>query len=250
MNVLIIEQDAIAAARLRQLLEESAVPVVVTAVLNSIDDMQAHLTQQPAPDLVLMDMELCDDFALELFRAMEKVPRVVFVTPAGNKAVKAFRYTNIDYLLKPVQRTDLEGLLQQCKRQAPITGAPAVPAMDPSAMNVKEYRSRFLVKKGTRLYSIADEHIAYFFYRGRHLYIRTFSNQDYIVDATLDEMEGQLDPRHFFRVNRQYIVRYRAVDMMSIWFDGKLKLKLLPEAGEELLVGKGRVNEFKRWMGK
>jgi len=114
----------------------------------------------------------------------------------------------------------------------------------------KLFKERFLVKRGNRLYSIVFDHIAYIFTRERHQFIRTYANQDYIVDATLDELEQQLDPDLFFRINRQYIVGYKAIEYMTLWFDGKLKMKVNPESGEDLLVGRARVPEFKRWMGK
>ena len=114
----------------------------------------------------------------------------------------------------------------------------------------KLYKERFLVKRGNRLYSITFDSIAYVFTRERHQFIRTHTNQDYIVDATLDELEQQLDPELFFRINRQYIVGYKAIEYMTLWFDGKLKMKMNPEAGEDLLVGRARVPDFKRWMGK
>ena len=112
------------------------------------------------------------------------------------------------------------------------------------------YKQRFLVKLGQKLISVLTSEIAFFNASDKVVYLYNKENKRFIIDSTLDELESMLDPLHFFRINRQYIAKLEAIDTISMYFNGKLKLQLKPNVEEEVLVSRERASEFKNWLNQ
>ncbi|GAA4404436.1 hypothetical protein GCM10023187_21760 [Nibrella viscosa] len=70
----------------------------------------------------------------------------------------------------------------------------------------------------------------------------------FIVDYTMEDLETLVDPRQFFRLNRQYLANLSAIQKIHNYFNGKLKLELRPESAEEVLVSRERAPSFKNWL--
>jgi DNA-binding LytR/AlgR family response regulator len=113
----------------------------------------------------------------------------------------------------------------------------------------RRWKNRFLIRIGTRFMPLQANDIALFYTRDRLHWIKTKANADHVIEYTLDELEEQLDPERFFRVNRQFIVSYDAVDMVHALFDGKLRLVVRPAAYEEIIISRLRAGDCKRWLG-
>ncbi len=109
----------------------------------------------------------------------------------------------------------------------------------------KNFKTRFLVRQASRLLSITGNRSSYAYTRDRYHYIKTTNNNDFTIDNNLDELEEQLDPTQFFRVNRQFVINYQAIDKAFSWFDSKVKLMVKPEAYEEIIISRLRANEFR-----
>ena len=111
-------------------------------------------------------------------------------------------------------------------------------------------RSRFLVRQGQKLASIETFEIAYFFSEGRFIFFKTYDNQKYLVEYTLEELESMLNPEMFFRINRSLIISFNSVDQIHSYFGNRLKLFLEPGTEKEIIVSREKVNEFKVWLGE
>jgi Response regulator of the LytR/AlgR family len=114
----------------------------------------------------------------------------------------------------------------------------------------KVYRTRFLVKQGQKFASVETEDIAYFFSEGRFIFFKTFDNQKYLVEYTLEELESMLDPQNFFRINRSLVVSFKSVTQIHPYFGNRLKLYLEPAAEKDVIVSREKVHEFKNWLGQ
>jgi two-component system response regulator LytT len=260
MNALIVEDEELAVRKLQKLLLEVKPTLTIEGVTASIEDTVDWLENrraagQPEPDLIFLDIELADGQSFEIFERTSVKSTVIFTTSYDEYALQAFKVNSIDYLLKPVQRDDLqrslqkyeslrgkpvndpvhniEKLLQQIQRQAP-----------------RDYRQRFLVRHGQRLLSVEVGEIAYFFTEDRYSFFTTHSGQKFLVDYTLDELADSLDPNRFFRINRGVLVTHQAVDQMQPYFGNRLALNLRPVFDKEALVSREKVSDFKTWMGK
>lgn len=258
MNALIIEDEELAVRKFRKLLTEVDPTLDILAVTGSIEDSVDWLNGNPAPDLIFMDIELSDGQSFEIFERVDVRSTVIFTTSYDEYALQAFKVNSIDYLLKPIQKEDLQRSLRKfaALRASGVNPSSTAFNLDKILRDFqvqhqpKEYRKRFLVRQGQRLLSVETGEIAYFFTEERYSFFVTHTNQKFLVDYTLDELSSDLDPAHFFRINRAALVTHRSVEQMQPYFGNRLALALRPAFDREWLVSREKVSDFKKWMGK
>ena len=253
MNILIVEDENLAARRIRKMAEELDKNIVIAGMTDSIETTVSWLKNNPAPDLILMDIELADGQCFEIFNQVKINSPIIFTTAYDEHALKAFKLNSIDYLLKPVNADDLKAAYNKLL----MVRQPAAPSFDLSALATalknnsgKVYKDRFLIKHGQKLVPIETDSIAYFYTEDKISFIKTFQDQRYMVDHSLDELEKLLDPKGFFRANRQFIICPAALDGIHHHFNGKLKVVLKPSTPDEVFVSRERAGEFKVWLGE
>jgi DNA-binding LytR/AlgR family response regulator len=252
MKVLIIEDEAIAAQRLKDMLCGLDRSIEVVEVLDSVE-ASINFFRQPAPiDLVFMDIELGDGQSFEIFeRATVEAP-VIFTTAYQQYALKAFKQASIDYLLKPLCISELEAALLKYRWMVNYDAAQIQKAIVSAFSKPKGNapKSRFLIKLGTRLVLVPADSVAYFYTKDKLFFIKTKTNEDLHFDKCLDDIEAEVDGQAFFRVNRQFILHYSAIESVYGWFGGKLKVQVNPAPHEEVIISRLRAAEFKRWLGE
>ncbi|MDX2284862.1 MAG: LytTR family DNA-binding domain-containing protein, partial [Bacteroidia bacterium] len=111
------------------------------------------------------------------------------------------------------------------------------------------YQKRFLVQAGEKLRSVPIEEVSYFYGQQKFVFLITRDNRRHLVDFTLGELEGLLDPAQFYRINRQFIVSYGAIGAMHAWSRSRIKLDLQPPSDEEAIVSIEKTPGFKAWLG-
>ncbi|RAJ06687.1 LytTR family two component transcriptional regulator [Chitinophaga skermanii] len=254
MRILIVEDEQLGVERLEKLLYEIDPTLQIVGATDSIQSSVQWLKRNDQPDLILMDIELADGQCFEIFEQVVVKSAVVFTTSYDEYALKAFAVNSIDYLLKPIRKAELEKALEKfalVKDNYVATYSNIANLLhafkDPASIN---FRQRFLVKTGQKFNSVEIDEIAYFYAEGRLSYFVTWQNKKFVVDYTLDELEKMLNPLHFYRANRTFIVHVRAVKEMAAYFNGKLKLGLHPATEKEVLVSREKSGDFKLFMGK
>lgn len=243
MNVLIIENEAPAATRLKKILTEMDPSANIVDTLESVQHSLDFFANNPEPDLIFLDIELGDGQSFDILQQHPIQSPVIFTTAYDEHALKAFKLNTVDYLLKPVRKEALAVALQKFKKQFSQT-------TEPGFQQTKQYKKRFLAKRGTRLFPINTADIAFFYTRDRIHWLKTNDNNDFIIENNIDELEELLEPEQFFRVNRQFIISYNAIDKVHAWFDGKLKLTVNPTSFEDIVISRLKAGEFKKWLGK
>jgi DNA-binding LytR/AlgR family response regulator len=259
MKILIVEDEELAVKKLQKTLAGVEPDAEVVGVTDSIVSTVNWLEDNDAPDLILMDIELCDGQSFEIFnRAKIKSP-VIFTTSYDEYALKAFKVNSVDYLLKPIQKEELEAALTKLKSMKELyKSGDAKPDVSidnlvkelQQKLQPKEFRKRFLVKQAQKLVSIEIDEIAYFFSDGRLNFFKTFDNKKFVVDYTMDELEDMLDPAKYFRISRSFYISVNSVDQIHDYFGNRLMLNLKPAVDKESIVSREKVAEFKKWMGK
>ena len=259
MKILIVEDEDLAVKKIRKTLHEVDASADVVGVTDSITATVDWLESNPWPDLILMDIELSDGQSFEIFSRIQVKSAVVFTTSYDEYALKAFKVNSIDYLLKPIQKEDLEAALEKYKKMKQIYasgGGNGSFNMDSlvkelqERLQPKEYRKRFLVKHGQKLVSIELDEIAYFFSDGRLNFFKTDDNRKFVVDYTMDELEDMLDPQRYFRISRSFYISVASIDQIHDYFGNRLLLQLKPTVDKETVVSREKVTDFKKWMGK
>jgi DNA-binding LytR/AlgR family response regulator len=250
MTVVIIEDETLAAERLTRFVKEYDAGIEIKAYLDTIKGAVAWFEENGSPDLVLLDIELGDGKSFDIFKEVEVKSHIIFVTAFNEYAIQAFKYNSIDYLLKPLVKEELFFALDKYKAHTssikPVDLTALIEQLQPKTE--KDFKTRFLVKKGSRFFSIEAKNVAHVYTRERVHYIKTFDGADYIIENNLDVLEQQLPPDTFFRVNRQFIVNYTSVKEVITWFDGKLKLIINPASYEEIIISRLKAGDFKDWL--
>ena len=256
MKILILEDELPASAQLRSMLLEIDPVLQIVASLRSVEAALEWLQSNTEPDLILSDIQLLDGISFDVFSAHPISCPVIFTTAYDQFAIRAFEVNSIDYLLKPIDPEELKKAFEKWKSRS-VTELPSAAKIDLDSIvlalrekNIPAYKKRFLVKQGQRLIPVDISEIAFFYTEDKVSFIRTFTDQRYMVDHSLDELEELLDPEDFFRANRQFIVSPKSLDGIHHHFNGKLKVNLRPVAGDEVFVSRERAAEFKNWLGE
>lgn len=254
-----VEDEELAVKKLQKTLASVDSTAEVVGVTDCIRSTVEWLQNNPQPDLILMDIELSDGQSFEIFNLTEVKSPVIFTTSYDEFALKAFKVNSVDYLLKPIQKEDLQAALNKYKELKSSFGAAEGQSsfsLDNLVMQLrqrlqpKEYRKRFLVKHAQRLVSIEVDEIAYFYSDGRLNFFKTADNKKFVVDYTMDELEDMLDPDRYFRISRSFYVSVNSIDKIEDYFGNRLILSLNPAVDKEALVSREKVTDFKKWMGK
>ncbi|MCW5910649.1 MAG: response regulator transcription factor [Cyclobacteriaceae bacterium] len=252
MNVLIIEDEPQAATLLTSLIKELQPDWNVLASLDSVKQSAEWLRKNTC-DLILMDIQLADGLSFEVFEKAEVKTPVIFTTAYNEYALKAFKVNSIDYLLKPVDKDELKAAL---KKYTTLAGNLAMPDKMLESISyamhmlTKKYKERFIIKVGEHLKSVEVGEILFFFSLEKTTFAQTADGRKHILDFTLDQLDGLLDPDWFFRINRKYIVAVAAIKDMISYTNSRLKLVLKTSDDDDVIVARERVQDFKNWLDK
>jgi two-component system LytT family response regulator len=248
-RTVLVDDEPPARKRLQRLLAAHA-EITVVGEAGTGEEAVACLRAQ-RPDLVFLDIQLPQYDGFEVLRRVDEPPLAIFTTGYDQYALRAFEAASIDYLLKPVEaetlaravqklnrltragRGDLEQRLQEfLNRFSPPTAAP-------------EYLHKMAVRVGERALLIEMADVSHFEAKDKYVFLNTVAGKEYIVDQTIAELEGRLDPRKFVRVHRSTLVNIDHVKEIQTWFNGKYRLVLDNPASSEILVSKGMAPRLK-----
>jgi len=251
IKVVIIEDEYPSAERLHKLVMKVDQDVEIVASLESIQEANKWLDEHETPNLILSDIQLSDGLSFQIYDyRLIKCP-IIFTTSYDEYALKAFKVQGIDYLLKPIKETELSTALKKYRQMySGFSSAEYNSNLNEliGQLMPKSYKSRFLIKFGEQLIPVQEEQINYFYTTNQLVCLVKSDGTSHIVDYKLEELEGMLNPDTFFRINRQFIARMSSIHKIHQHFNGKLKLDLIPNCKEEVLVSKEKVPVFRRWL--
>lgn len=252
MKLILIEDELPALRRLSKMLLELMPEAEILGSADTIDGAVALFQQHKDAQLALMDIELADGQSFEIFNRIAVHIPIIFTTAYDEFALKAFKVNSIDYLLKPIDPDELKQALEKFKKLQTPSNTVNLQELLVSFNQKTEanFKQRFLVKMGQKYLSINISEVAYFNANEKVVYLVTKDQKKYIIDYTLDELEGMVEPKLFFRLNRQYLSKIDAIENISSYFNGKLKIHLNPNVVDEVLVSRERASEFKQWLNQ
>ena len=248
MKILLIEDEQAAVRRLQKLLVEIDPKNEVIGALSSIESAVEWLLAHPAPDVILMDIHLADGSSFDIFDKVTVTAPVIFATAFDEYALKAFKVNAIDYLLKPIKKVDLEQALLRISKGVGKDNLGDEFIQKLANAGLVKKNKRILVKMGQAIKLIELENVAYFYSRDKISFAVLPGNKRYPLDQSLDQLEQMVDPVHFFRINRQFMVKMESIDEMIAYSKSRVKLKLNPPTEEDAIVSKERSPDFKKWL--
>lgn len=248
-QVVIIEDEVIAARNLERLLSAVDPEMQVCATLQTIEESVTYFSASPQVDLVFMDIHLADGSAFAIFDKVETCP-IIFTTAYDQYALEAFKVNSIDYLLKPISTDALRRSLAKLENLTAAHGQSSQEfqqLIDLMQQQCKQYKRYFLISMGERLVPFPVDPIAFVYLDDKVSYIYDVEGHRMAYDKPLDAIANELDPQYFFRANRQFVVAHKAIKELSMWPIGKLKIHLTLPTPEPVIVSRARVAEFKAW---
>lgn len=251
MNVVIIEDEKLAADKLENTLHRIDESIHVTAKTGSVKEAVRWLSDNH-PDLIFLDIHLSDGLSFAIFEKLTLNIPVIFTTAYDQYAIQAFQVNSISYLLKPIRKRDLEAALNKYQTLHRAQNINMDKLLATLQAKEPEYRNRFLIRIGDRMKKIQVHEVAYFYAMEKSVFLKTFDNSDYPIDLRLDKLTQELEPLQFFRINRKYIVNMEAIQSMVAWSKSRVKLHLtpLPDDDQDVVVSAERAGEFKKWLDK
>jgi DNA-binding LytR/AlgR family response regulator len=248
MKAIIIEDEKPAADKLKKAIQTADASVEIIAVLDSVQSSIAWFSQHPPPELVFMDIELSDGLCFRIFDNSTILCPVIFTTAYDEYWQEAFEHNSIDYLLKPVKQEKLEAALKKYMVLKQYFTANLQQLLQ-NPVQPGTHKKRFLVKRGTDYISVKTEDIAYFYATHKLVCLVDSKGQKFILDLSLADIEKQLDPAQFYRVNRKYLIHHNAIRKIKSYPKSKLHLEVHPPVEEEIIISQENVGAFKEWMG-
>lgn len=251
LNAIIIEDEKAAMEALSEKLSEVSPAVNITARLNSVKQSVEYLKSHPDADIIFSDVQLSDGLSFDIFSQTNVQTPVIFITGYDDYMMMAFENNGIDYLLKPVEISDLEkSLIKYNKLQEHFAHIPGGAAVENLVRFINHRKkTRLLVKKGLEHIALRLEDVALIYTQNKVVYVMDHCSKKYLCDKTLSELEVELDENIFFRVNRQYIVNINYVKSFKTFEKVKLQLDIsLPEINHPIVISQETAPAFRKWI--
>jgi two-component system, LytTR family, response regulator LytT len=251
MNILVVENEMPAAEKIVRILKKIDKSITIIGVIETVEETINRLQERPTPDLILMDIQLDDGLCFEVFETINVDTPVIFTTAYDEYTLRAFKVNSIDYLLKPIDEESLKKALDKYRKLY----ADKSPYKTDFRQLLNEFRnqfkSRFLIKIGDKFKSVPVKEISHFHICEKNVFLRDYQNKDYGIDYSLEQLQGILDPRKFFRINRDCIVNIDAINLMHSYSSSRLQLTLKNEIKNDLfVVSRDKVSPFKKWVDR
>ncbi len=249
MKVIIIEDETLSAEHLTSLLHKTNRNIEVVKYLDTVKAAIQAFEDGITTDLMFFDIHLADGNSFEIFSGFPiKIP-VIFTTAYDHYAIKAFKQNSIDYLLKPINLSDIIFALDKFDGQHNSQQNIAVENMKQTYQHVtKNFKTRFMVKLGQNIETVATDQIHHFETKDSMSFLITNSGQRFPIDYTLDQLETLLPPKDFFRINRKVIIQFSSIGKVNTYFNGRLAVGTRFLEGDVRVVSRERVNDFKLWL--
>lgn len=241
MKAIIIDDERLARAELKKLLQDYPEVEVVDEAANAEEGLAKIESLQP--DLIFLDIQMPGKTGFDMLSQLEKAPQVIFTTAYDEFALKAFEVNALDYLLKPIEPKRLADAVQK------LSGTEGVREPRPESISSNNSllteHDQVFVKDGERCWFVKLSDIRLFESVGNYAKVFFGANKPLILKS-LNALEERLDEKTFFRANRKHIVNLRMIEKIEPYFNGGLLLEL--KGGEKIEVSRRQTVKFKEMM--
>ncbi|WP_217606549.1 LytTR family DNA-binding domain-containing protein [Chitinophaga sp. GbtcB8] len=250
MNIIIIEDELKTAKSLENIILGLKPDAKIAGQYQSVESSVKALSEGPMPDLIFMDIQLADGLCFEIFKLVKVTCPVVFCTAYDEYSLEAFKNNGVDYVLKPFSKQDIQEALKKVDELKNFFQQKTLPDLGDllSKLAAPSGKSSFLIFQNQKYKTVNVEDIAFFYVRHDATWIMCFDKQQYTINQSLDQVTNAVSARQFFRLNRQYLINFKAIKEVEPYFLRKLYVKLIIETPDKLLVNKEKSHSFLTWM--
>jgi two-component system, LytTR family, response regulator len=210
MTAIIVDDEELARRLVREMLAAHPDIEVVAECANGFEAVKAAARQKP--DLLFLDVQMPKLDGFEVLELIGPDVKTIFTTAYDQYALRAFEIHAVDYLLKPFNKERFDAALERARSRG---GQPApAPVELAAAARSQKYLERLVVKDGARVHIIPTAKLEYA--EAQDDYVSLVSQgKAYLKQQTIASLEESLDPRHFVRIHRSYIVNLERVVKME-----------------------------------
>lgn len=251
MNILMLEDEPLVAASLIKLVKQLEPEATIEGPVASVAEAQ-ELLKTAKPDLIISDIQLADGISLDVFTDSNISCPIIFTTAYNEYAIRAFKVNSIDYLLKPIDKKELQSALDKFHLLQSKFGndiyLQQINELFSDFKNSKKFKERFTVHHGRNIILVQSSDVACFT-KEEVIYLVHKDGKKYITDfRSLDEIEELLDPKQFCRANRQFIISLPYIESMRSDETGKISVKMKLQQCPEVIVSKEKASSFRKWV--
>jgi two-component system LytT family response regulator len=232
MRAMIIEDSRLAREELKKLLQLHENITICGEAANSRDALPI-ITQQH-PELLFLDINMPGKNGFELLQELNYEPKVIFITAFADYALRAFEFSTIDYLLKPINAERLKLAIDK------LIGINTEIAFNKSSSLALS--NRVLLRDGENCHWVCIQDIYYFESYGNHTHV-SWCEGKALIHRALSKIEERLPEEIFFRASRQHILNINEIKKIEPWFNGGYKLQL--KSGVDIEVSRRHALRFK-----
>lgn len=250
MKILIIEDENLLANEMKRTLRQICTDCEIVDVIKSVEQGKEWFSKNKKVDLIISDIQLVDGTSFELFKSTNTNIPIIFTTAYDDYAIRAFKLNSVDYLMKPVEPSQLKAAILKFRNHwEPNSNLSVELLNDLIHKNTKKsYRTNFLVRIGDQYKSVNTEDISFFYAEGNTVFLVRKDDKKLIIDFSLEQIGEQLDPKLFFRINRNLLVCSTCISKIHKYFNSRLKLEIKPKHSSDVLVTRSRVHDFLSWL--
>jgi two-component system, LytTR family, response regulator len=250
MNIIIIEDEIRTAKSLENIILGLRPAAKIIGKYQSVASSVEALSTGSKPDLIFMDIQLSDGLCFDIFQSVRITIPVVFCTAFDEYSLEAFKNNGVDYLLKPFSKDDIREALEKVEGLKNFFQQKSMPDLDEILLklNPPAAKTSFLVFRNQKYSTVQVDNIAFFYIRYDATVIMSFDKESYTVNKSLDQIAGVVSPTQFYRINRQYLVNFKAIKEVEHYFMRKLYVKLIIDTPDKLLINKEKAQNFLSWM--
>ncbi|NUY79539.1 response regulator transcription factor [Flavobacterium sp. MAH-1] len=249
MNIVIIEDEPKTAKSLENLILDLKPEAEIIGWYDSVESSVAALSKAQ-PDLIFMDIQLADGLCFEIFKSVTISCPVIFCTAFDQYSIEAFKSNGVDYILKPFSRDDIWEALKKVDELKNFFQKNATPDLNDllNKLNPSAGKTSFLVYKNLKYTTVQTDDVAFFYIKNDSTFLVTFDRQEFPLTQTLTQVASLVSAKQFFRVNRQYLVNFKAVKEIEHYFLRKLYIRLAVETPDKLFINKEKSHAFFSWL--
>jgi two-component system response regulator LytT len=250
MNILIVEDELRTAKSLQNIILGLKPEAKIVGQYQSAEKTVRHLSENIHPDLIFMDIQLADGLCFKIFKSVKITCPVVFCTAFDDYSLEAFKTNGIDYILKPFSKEDVKNAFNKVDELKNFFQQKTLPNLEELAarLNLPAGKTSFLVFKNQKYTTVPVDNIAYFYIQNESATIKCFDKQEFPMNNSLDQVASMVSAQQFYRINRQYLVNFKAIKEIEHFFLRKLLVELVIETPDKLLINKEKVHSFLSWM--
>jgi len=251
MNILIIEDEPQTANVLAEIIKKTNPKAVIVGILESIVESVKYLAKiSNQPDIIFMDIQLADGLSFEIFSRVKVKCPVIFCTAYEQYSIQAFKTNGIEYILKPIKEEDVElafNKIEQLK-QSFNSEIDILSKLNEVFKPQKQFKNTILIHFKESIIPIAIENVALFLLNNELTYAHTFDNHKHTVLKPISEIENEINPNQFYRINRQMLLNRKAIKEIQPYFNRKVAIKTNIILNEPIIVSRLKVSSFMSWL--